>query len=165
MGGFIARPGCCEFQLLLQLYALLFSACLKEESNLLKQNALSPHCPCWGPPVCCWAAPDCFSCHRVARRPYWPVLHSTPAASWVTIHHGTLRKQNAALGIRRHLNHVRPLISAGGGSFAHRALTDPPNIKKEKKKENNLKTWLHGNKISIQCQLTCPPNWASQSMH
>lgn len=143
---------------------LSFSACFKKVCNLFKPNALSPHCPCSGPSGCCWAAPGYFSSHHEARQPYWPALRSAPSASWVTIHHDTLRKQNDAWEICHHFKHVRLRTSGAGDSFTHRALTDTLIIKKTKK--NNLKTWLHGNKISIKCLLTCLTDLsASQSTH
>lgn len=146
------------------IYVLLFGACLKRVCNLFKSNGLSPHCPCSGPSGCCWAAPGYFSSHHEARQPYWPALRSAPSASSVTIHHGTLGKQNDMWEIFHHLNHVRLLTSAVGDSFTHRALTDTLIIKKKgKKKPKDLTAQLQDiNQVSANMSTGLS---ASQSTH
>lgn len=134
----------------------------KGSVTYFKPNALSPHCPCSGPSGCCWAAPGYFSSHHEARQPYWPALRSAPSASWVTIYHGTLRKQNDVWEICHHLNYVRLLTSAAGDSFTHRALTDTLIIKKKEEKKKQPKDLTARqqdiNQGLLTCPLICPPH-------
>lgn len=104
---------------------------------VIKPNVLSPHCPCSGPSGCCWAVPDYFSSHHEARQPYWPALRSAPSASWVTIHRGTLKKQNDVREICHLLNPFRLPTSAAGESFTHGALTDTLIIQINRKKKKS----------------------------